>query len=113
MIPSARGMKCAVSDAGLSIPPAASRSRASGPPPRGGVPLAVRSPPVPGGAVELTLETITPEDASPQYGWAIWGGPTIADRRATRAIASHHAALVRKLGVGGAARHYVSMLRGS
>jgi GT2 family glycosyltransferase len=80
---------------------------------RAWVPMAVRFPPAPGGTVELTLETITPEDASPQYGWAIWGGPTIADRRGTREMASHHLGLVRKLGIGGAARHYVGMLRGS
>ena len=80
---------------------------------RAWVPVHVPFRAQPGEPIDLTLETVTPADAAPQYGWAVWGDPTIAARRGTGAIVLHHLGIVRTLGVGAAARRYVAMLRGS
>jgi GT2 family glycosyltransferase len=66
-----------------------------------------------GRPAELVLETETPPDAGPQYGWAVWGDPGIAERRSTGDILSRQVEIVRQLGPRAAAIRYARMLRGA
>jgi GT2 family glycosyltransferase len=66
-----------------------------------------------GESIELVLETEIPPDAAPQYGWAIWGDPAIAERQTVGAVLSRHARIIRQLGPKAAARRYARLLRGN
>jgi O-antigen biosynthesis protein len=80
---------------------------------RAWVPFSVKFRVAPGHPIDLTLETVTPDGAAPQYGWAVWGDPTISERRPAAVIVSHHLGVVRKHGLRAALLRYLSLLRGS
>src|SRR5262249_20147094 len=66
-----------------------------------------------GTAVELTLSTEVPEGAAPAYSWALWGQPTIAERRPLRTASGRQTQIVRSTGWRAAARRVVGVLRGT
>src|SRR5262249_26559267 len=66
-----------------------------------------------GTAVELTLSTEVPEGAAPAYSWALWGQPTIAERRPLRTAIGRQIESVRSPGGRAAARRVVGVLRGT
>ena len=77
------------------------------------VPVALTFGTPQGEPIELVLETETPPDAGPQFGWAVWGDPAIAERQTTSAIVQRHVTTVRQLGPRAAARRYARLLRGN
>src|SRR5262249_4862879 len=66
-----------------------------------------------GTAVELTLSTEVPEGAAPAYSWALWGQPTIAERRPLRTAIGRQIQIVRSTGWRAAAPPVGGVLRGT
>ena len=65
-----------------------------------------------GQAIELTLTTALPPGASPAHAWAIWGDPTILERKDTRDIMRRQLRVIRSIGLKGTLRRYARILRG-
>jgi GT2 family glycosyltransferase len=62
--------------------------------------------------IELTLETTLPPGAAPAHAWAIWGDPTILERKDTSAIVRRQIGVMRSIGLAGTLRRYARILRG-
>ncbi|HET7218703.1 MAG TPA: glycosyltransferase [Vicinamibacterales bacterium] len=75
-------------------------------------PVSVPIPASQGRSIELTLETTLPPGATAAHAWAIWGDPTILERKDLGAIATRQIGVIRAIGLKGTVRRYARILRG-
>ena len=76
------------------------------------IPLTMSLASFAGVRVELTLSTRLPPGAGPANAWAVWGDPTVLERRSLAGVAARQARLVKDVGLKGALVHYTRMLAG-
>jgi len=74
--------------------------------------ISVPLPAAEGQPIELTLETALPPGAAPAHAWAVWGDPTILERKDARDIVRRQIRVIQSIGLKGTLRRYARILRG-